>query len=56
MSEEKCDHLVGYAFYCGSDGVGPVSMSQHVRFRDTEYEIQFKFCPLCGVEIEGVVE
>jgi hypothetical protein len=48
-----CDHLTGYAFYCSSDGVGSVYMSQHIRLKRIEYDLKFKFCPLCGVEIEG---
>jgi hypothetical protein len=52
MSEEKCDHVIGL-FNFGSyyEEVETVAVSSGIKKCDLDES--FKFCPLCGVEIEG---
>jgi len=52
MSEEKCDHWVGYAKSLYFDHYVFVNGESNEKER-YDFDIQFKFCPLCGVEIEG---
>jgi len=52
MIEEKCDHVVG--IYPDDDGIIEKIKESDNRLAKACIDFAFKFCPLCGVEIEGV--
>jgi hypothetical protein len=51
MSEEKCDHIIGYSW--DNRFLYRVHETEIKYWPSSAMKIKHKFCPLCGVEIEG---